>query len=175
MPTQPGDQDGQHPVGRSPSPTRACSGLSVTSAESPSPGRTAVVRGGRPWAASASRWGVGDGQHRAVGAAERWEPAHGRRGEPVGAGRELQPGQGEPGVAVGREAVHPGRDGRGGEGTRQQLDLDEIVRTGIAVADADGLAAVSARAIAARLGRSAMALYRRDRRLPALAGALRTR
>jgi AcrR family transcriptional regulator len=44
-------------------------------------------------------------------------------------------------------------------GPRQQLDLDEILRTGIAIADADGLAAVSTRAIAARLGRTAMALY----------------
>jgi AcrR family transcriptional regulator len=44
-------------------------------------------------------------------------------------------------------------------GPRQQLDLDEILRIGITIADADGLAAVSTRAIAARLGRSAMALY----------------
>ena len=44
-------------------------------------------------------------------------------------------------------------------GPRQQLDLDEILRIGIAIADAEGLAAVSTRAIAARLGRSAMALY----------------
>jgi AcrR family transcriptional regulator len=44
-------------------------------------------------------------------------------------------------------------------GPRQQLDLDEILRTGIAIADADGLEAVSTRAIATRLGRSAMALY----------------
>lgn len=44
-------------------------------------------------------------------------------------------------------------------GPRQQLDLDEILRIGIAVADADGLAAVSTRAIAATLGKTAMALY----------------
>ncbi|GAA0505964.1 TetR family transcriptional regulator [Paractinoplanes deccanensis] len=44
-------------------------------------------------------------------------------------------------------------------GPRQQLDLDEILRTGIAIADTDGLDAVSTRAIAARLGRTAMALY----------------
>jgi AcrR family transcriptional regulator len=44
-------------------------------------------------------------------------------------------------------------------GPRQQLDLDEILRTGIAIADADGLTAVSTRAIAARLGCTAMALY----------------
>jgi AcrR family transcriptional regulator len=44
-------------------------------------------------------------------------------------------------------------------GPRQQLDLDEILRTGITIADAEGLAAVSTRAIAAQLGRTAMALY----------------
>jgi len=44
-------------------------------------------------------------------------------------------------------------------GPRQQLDLDEILRTGITIADTDGLAAVSTRAVAARLGKSAMALY----------------
>ena len=44
-------------------------------------------------------------------------------------------------------------------GPRQQLDLDEILGTGIAIADTEGLAAVSTRAIAARLGRTAMALY----------------
>jgi AcrR family transcriptional regulator len=44
-------------------------------------------------------------------------------------------------------------------GPRHQLDLDEILAAGITIADADGLAAVSTRAIAARLGRSAMALY----------------
>ena len=44
-------------------------------------------------------------------------------------------------------------------GPRQQLDLDEILAAGIAIADADGLAAVSTRAIGSRLGRSAMALY----------------
>jgi AcrR family transcriptional regulator len=44
-------------------------------------------------------------------------------------------------------------------GPRQQLDLDEILRAGIAIADADGLPAVSTRAVAARLGKSAMALY----------------
>ena len=44
-------------------------------------------------------------------------------------------------------------------GPRQQLDLDEILRTGIAIADAEGLAAVSTRSIAARLGCTAMALY----------------
>lgn len=44
-------------------------------------------------------------------------------------------------------------------GPRQQLDLDEILQTGIAIADAEGLAAVSTRAIAAEFGKTAMALY----------------
>ncbi|HEY2669211.1 MAG TPA: TetR/AcrR family transcriptional regulator C-terminal domain-containing protein [Rugosimonospora sp.] len=44
-------------------------------------------------------------------------------------------------------------------GPRQQLDLDGILQTGIAIADAEGLAAVSIRAIAATLDKSAMALY----------------
>jgi AcrR family transcriptional regulator len=44
-------------------------------------------------------------------------------------------------------------------GPPQQLNLDEILQAGIAIADAEGLAAVSTRAIAARFGKSAMALY----------------
>lgn len=44
-------------------------------------------------------------------------------------------------------------------GPRQQLDLDEILDAGIAIADADGLAAVSTRAVAAKFGKTAMALY----------------
>jgi AcrR family transcriptional regulator len=44
-------------------------------------------------------------------------------------------------------------------GPRQELNLDEILETGIAIADADGLAAVSTRAVAARFGKTAMALY----------------
>ncbi|GIF53057.1 tetracycline repressor-like protein [Asanoa ferruginea] len=44
-------------------------------------------------------------------------------------------------------------------GPRQQLDLDEIVAIGIAIADTSGLAAVSTRAVAARLDKTAMALY----------------
>jgi AcrR family transcriptional regulator len=44
-------------------------------------------------------------------------------------------------------------------GPRQQLDLDEILQAGIAIADADGLAAVSTRTIAARFDKTAMALY----------------
>jgi AcrR family transcriptional regulator len=44
-------------------------------------------------------------------------------------------------------------------GPRQQLDLDEILNAGIALADAEGLAAVSTRAVAATFGKTAMALY----------------
>ncbi|MGZ0151221.1 GntR family transcriptional regulator [Kribbella sp. WER1] len=40
------------------------------------------------------------------------------------------------------------------------LDRDEIVRMGVAIADAEGLAALSMRRIAAELGVSTMALYR---------------
>jgi AcrR family transcriptional regulator len=44
-------------------------------------------------------------------------------------------------------------------GPRQQLDLDEILDAAVAIADADGLPAVSTRAVAARFGKTAMALY----------------
>jgi AcrR family transcriptional regulator len=44
-------------------------------------------------------------------------------------------------------------------GPRQQLDLDEILQAGIAIADAEGLAAVSTRAVAAKFDKTAMALY----------------
>jgi AcrR family transcriptional regulator len=44
-------------------------------------------------------------------------------------------------------------------GPRQQLDLDEILAAGIAIADAEGLAAVSTRAVAARLDKSSMIIY----------------
>ena len=40
-----------------------------------------------------------------------------------------------------------------------QLDLDEILTVAVAVADAEGLAAVSTRSVAARFGKTAMALY----------------
>lgn len=44
-------------------------------------------------------------------------------------------------------------------GPQRQLDLDEILRVAIGIADTEGLAAVSTRAVAARFDRSAMALY----------------
>jgi AcrR family transcriptional regulator len=44
-------------------------------------------------------------------------------------------------------------------GPQQQLDLDEILAAAIALADAEGLPAVSTRAIAARFDKTAMALY----------------
>ena len=44
-------------------------------------------------------------------------------------------------------------------GPHQQLDLDDVIEAGIAIADAEGLAAVSTRAVVAKFGKSAMALY----------------
>jgi AcrR family transcriptional regulator len=44
-------------------------------------------------------------------------------------------------------------------GPRPQLDLEEILDAAIAIADADGLDAVSTRAVAARFDKTAMALY----------------
>jgi AcrR family transcriptional regulator len=44
-------------------------------------------------------------------------------------------------------------------GPRPRLDLDAILDAGIALADAEGLAAVSTRAVAARFDLTAMALY----------------
>lgn len=44
-------------------------------------------------------------------------------------------------------------------GPKQALSVDEIVAAAIELADAEGLAALSMRKVAARLGRSAMALY----------------
>src|SRR4051812_32556410 len=44
-------------------------------------------------------------------------------------------------------------------GPRPQLDLDEILDAAVAIADADGLDAVSTRAVAARFDKTAMALY----------------
>lgn len=44
-------------------------------------------------------------------------------------------------------------------GPRQQLDLDEILQVGIAIADAEGLAAVSTRSVAARFDKSSMVIY----------------
>ena len=44
-------------------------------------------------------------------------------------------------------------------GPRQQLDLDEILQAGIAIADAEGLTAVSTRSIAAKFHKSGMVIY----------------
>ncbi|GIF25330.1 AcrR family transcriptional regulator [Actinoplanes tereljensis] len=44
-------------------------------------------------------------------------------------------------------------------GPRQQLNLDEILDVAVDLADREGLAAVSTRVIAARFGKTAMALY----------------
>ncbi len=44
-------------------------------------------------------------------------------------------------------------------GPRQKIDVDDVVRAGVALADAEGLAAVSMRSLAQRLGVGAMSLY----------------
>ncbi len=48
---------------------------------------------------------------------------------------------------------------RPGPGPKPGLSVDQIVDAGIAVADADGMAGLSMRAVGERLGRTAMALY----------------
>jgi len=50
-------------------------------------------------------------------------------------------------------------DGRPGPGPRPALSVDLVVDAAIAVADADGMAGLSMRAVGERLGRTAMALY----------------
>ena len=52
-----------------------------------------------------------------------------------------------------------GQGAASNRGPKPGLELATVVRTAIELADADGLAAVSMRKIAERLGRSAMALY----------------
>ncbi|MFF9757525.1 TetR/AcrR family transcriptional regulator [Streptomyces sp. NPDC014344] len=51
----------------------------------------------------------------------------------------------------------PGRDTK--PGPKPRLDVDTIVAAGVAVADEQGMAALSMRAVGTRLGRTAMALY----------------
>jgi AcrR family transcriptional regulator len=53
-----------------------------------------------------------------------------------------------------------GLDGRSSRGPKPTLTLDRIVATAIAIADAEGLEAVSMRRIATALGVGAMSLYR---------------
>jgi AcrR family transcriptional regulator len=50
-------------------------------------------------------------------------------------------------------------DGRTGPGPKPGLSVDMIVEAAIAVADADGMAGLSMRAVGERLGRTGMALY----------------
>ncbi|NIK56773.1 GntR family transcriptional regulator [Kribbella shirazensis] len=62
---------------------------------------------------------------------------------------------------VGTVVGPPPRARRTEAGSRDgDLSQDEVVRTGIAIADSDGLAALSMRRIATELGVSTMALYR---------------
>ncbi|MEU9122567.1 TetR/AcrR family transcriptional regulator [Streptomyces sp. NPDC048506] len=57
--------------------------------------------------------------------------------------------------AEGAEGTRP----RGGPGPKPALSVAAIIDAGIAVADAEGMAALSMRAVGERLGRTAMALY----------------
>src|SRR6201994_1909280 len=57
-------------------------------------------------------------------------------------------------------ALLGGRRGRGRRGPRPALSVDEIVAAAIAVADAEGLEAVSMARVAADLGFTTMSLYR---------------
>ncbi|MER5355947.1 TetR/AcrR family transcriptional regulator C-terminal domain-containing protein [Kitasatospora sp. NPDC002551] len=68
-------------------------------------------------------------------------------------------GQGDPrrSMALLWRAPEDPRPGR--SGPKPGLSVDAIVLAGIAVADADGMAALSMRAVGERLGRTAMALY----------------
>ncbi|ROQ66442.1 TetR family transcriptional regulator [Streptomyces sp. 840.1] len=58
-----------------------------------------------------------------------------------------------------RSAAPPEPGRAAGPGPRQGLTVDAIVAAAIAVADEDGMAALSMRAVGERLGRTAMALY----------------
>jgi AcrR family transcriptional regulator len=63
-------------------------------------------------------------------------------------------------VLPGSFAAAWGLRGRPGKGPKPGLSLDQIIRAGLAVAAADGLAAVSMSRVAAELGVGTMSLYR---------------
>ncbi|MGW7681946.1 GntR family transcriptional regulator [Kribbella sp. NPDC054772] len=65
-----------------------------------------------------------------------------------------------PAPGVGTVVGPPPRARRTDADSAPDLNRDEVVRMGIAIADAEGLAALSMRRIAAELGVSTMALYR---------------
>lgn len=69
------------------------------------------------------------------------------------------PGRGRDGLPGSRELLW-GRRQRSAPGPKPALDLDRIARAAIAVADEEGLAALSMRRVAERLGVTTMALYR---------------
>src|ERR1700712_1908477 len=62
-------------------------------------------------------------------------------------------------LTVGVQAAW-GRKQRPGRGPRPELTLERIVAAGVALADADGIQAVSMSKVAAALGTGAMSLYR---------------
>jgi len=69
----------------------------------------------------------------------------------------------DPGSLPDEVALLWGRRAAPRRGPRPTLGVDDIVRAAMAVADADGLAAVSMAKVAAELGNSTMALYRHVR------------
>ncbi|WBP90510.1 TetR/AcrR family transcriptional regulator [Kitasatospora cathayae] len=68
-------------------------------------------------------------------------------------------GQGDPDRSLALLWGRPGEARTGRTGPKPGLSVDAIVSAGIAVADAEGMAALSMRAVGERLGRTAMALY----------------
>ncbi|MEU5208415.1 TetR/AcrR family transcriptional regulator C-terminal domain-containing protein [Streptomyces sp. NPDC020742] len=71
-------------------------------------------------------------------------------------------GQGDPRRSLAllwRAEATDGPGAKKGPGPRPALSVEAIVTAGIAVADAEGMAALSMRAVGERLGRTAMALY----------------
>ncbi|MFG3228478.1 TetR/AcrR family transcriptional regulator [Kitasatospora sp. NPDC048194] len=68
-------------------------------------------------------------------------------------------GQGDPRRSLTLLWGAPEEARAGRSGPKPGLSVDAIVSAGIAVADADGMAALSMRAVGERLGRTAMALY----------------
>ncbi|MFI0737221.1 TetR/AcrR family transcriptional regulator C-terminal domain-containing protein [Streptomyces sp. NPDC021100] len=77
-----------------------------------------------------------------------------------GVGTVVAPPPRRPGTADRRPAVRQAAEARRGSGTDQGLSLERIVEAALAVADAEGLSAVSMRRVATGLGVATMSLYR---------------